>query len=110
MVKTYGLTHIALAAKDAKRSFEFYRKLFGVIAVYDQGGWIRCRRRAHATSSCSTKAHCASEKPVVSRISFRLVGPKDIDAAADTVKRAGGKILDKGEFCPGEPFIFQRSE
>jgi predicted enzyme related to lactoylglutathione lyase len=47
---------------------------------------------------------------VVSRISFRLVGPKDIDAAADTVKRAGGKILDKGEFCPGEPFIFQRSE
>ena len=26
MVKTYGLTHIALAVKDAKKSFEFYRK------------------------------------------------------------------------------------
>jgi len=26
MIKTYGLTHIALAVKSAKRSFEFYRK------------------------------------------------------------------------------------
>jgi catechol 2,3-dioxygenase-like lactoylglutathione lyase family enzyme len=31
MIKTYGLTHIALPVKNAKRSFEFYRKVFGVV-------------------------------------------------------------------------------
>jgi predicted enzyme related to lactoylglutathione lyase len=30
MIKTCGLTHIALAVKNAKRSFEFYRNVFGV--------------------------------------------------------------------------------
>src|SRR5215475_9573533 len=33
MIKTYGLTHIALAVKSAKRSFEFYRKVCGMIKV-----------------------------------------------------------------------------
>jgi len=31
MIKTYGLTEIALAVKNAKRSFEFHRKVFGVV-------------------------------------------------------------------------------
>src|SRR5712691_10762236 len=43
MIKTYGLTHIALAVKDAKRSYEFYRKVFGVIKVYDQDGFIQAQ-------------------------------------------------------------------
>jgi len=43
MIKTYGVTHIALAVKSAKRSFEFYRKIFGVIKVYDQNGWIQAQ-------------------------------------------------------------------
>ena len=43
MIKTYGLTHIALAVKDAKRSFEFYREVFGVEKVYDQGSFIQAQ-------------------------------------------------------------------
>ncbi len=43
MINTYGLTHIALAVKSAKRSFEFYRKILGVIKVYDQNGWIQAQ-------------------------------------------------------------------
>jgi catechol 2,3-dioxygenase-like lactoylglutathione lyase family enzyme len=43
MIKTHGLTHIALAVKNAKRSFEFYRKVFGVIKIYDQNGWIQAQ-------------------------------------------------------------------
>jgi hypothetical protein len=42
----------------------------------------------------------------IAHFGFRLLDPKDIDAAADTVKKAGGKILNKGEFCPGEPYLF----
>ena len=34
MIKTYGLTHIALAVKDAERSFRFYHDVFGAKATY----------------------------------------------------------------------------
>jgi len=29
-----------------------------------------------------------------------------IEAAAKAVTKAGGKIMSKGEFCPGEPYLF----
>ncbi len=32
MVKTYGLTHISLAVRDAERSLRFYEQVFGVQA------------------------------------------------------------------------------
>jgi len=34
------------------------------------------------------------------------VRPDDIDAAIREVERAGGKLLRRGEFGPGEPFAF----
>jgi predicted enzyme related to lactoylglutathione lyase len=37
---------------------------------------------------------------------FRLMDPGDIDAAARAIRRAGGKVLSRGEFCPGEPYLF----
>ena len=35
-----------------------------------------------------------------------MIDPRDIEAAARAVTKAGGKILSKGEFCPGEPYLF----
>ena len=35
MIKTYDVTHIALAVKDAQHAFESYRKIFGAKKVYD---------------------------------------------------------------------------
>ncbi len=34
--KTFGLTHIALAVKDIKRSVDFYEKVFGTVTMYLQ--------------------------------------------------------------------------
>ncbi len=42
----------------------------------------------------------------VAHFGFRLVDPADIQAAARAVVAAGGRILEQGDFCPGEPFIF----
>lgn len=44
----------------------------------------------------------------VRHFGFRLVDPADIDAAAAAIERAGGTITDKGEFVPGEPYVFFR--
>ena len=37
MVRTHGLTHIALAVRDAEHALGFYQALFGVVAVQSTG-------------------------------------------------------------------------
>jgi catechol 2,3-dioxygenase-like lactoylglutathione lyase family enzyme len=107
MVGTYGLTHIALAVKNAKRSFEFYRKIFGVIKVYDQNGWIQAQTPgARDIIVFDESAPRPGKTGGVAHFGFRLIEPKAIDVAAGLVTEAGGEILDKGEFCPGEPYLF----
>ncbi|TLZ92155.1 MAG: hypothetical protein E6J98_06060 [Methanobacteriota archaeon] len=44
----------------------------------------------------------------VTHFGFRLQDPDDIDAAVEEVKRAGGTVEDRGEFVPGEPYLFAR--
>jgi catechol 2,3-dioxygenase-like lactoylglutathione lyase family enzyme len=43
MVRTHGLTHIALAVKEAERSLRLYRKVFGVKLVYRENGFIQAQ-------------------------------------------------------------------
>lgn len=55
MIETYGLTHVAVAVKDATRAFEFYRKVFGVVKVYDKGGFIQAQTPGTRDVSASGK-------------------------------------------------------
>jgi catechol 2,3-dioxygenase-like lactoylglutathione lyase family enzyme len=43
MVKTHGLTHIALAVRDAEQALLFYEKMLGVVAVYRENGFIQAQ-------------------------------------------------------------------
>lgn len=107
MIRTHGLTHIALAVDDAERAFRFYAEVFGAVAVYRQEGIVQAQtpgsrdvlvfeERARRTRGSGGIAH----------FGFRLVNPGDIGAAIDAVTRAGGAVSDHGEFCPGEPYLF----
>jgi catechol 2,3-dioxygenase-like lactoylglutathione lyase family enzyme len=107
MVNTHGLTHIALAVRDAERSLRFYQDVFGVVPVYRERGFIQ------AQTPGSRDVLVFEEKPEqagpgggIAHFGFRLADPADIDKAAAAVKRAGGAIRSQGEFCPGEPYIF----
>ena len=42
----------------------------------------------------------------VMHFGFRLQAPGDIDHAVQEVERAGGRILRRGEFGPGLPFVY----
>jgi catechol 2,3-dioxygenase-like lactoylglutathione lyase family enzyme len=108
-VRTHGLTHIALAVRDAKRALQFYQKVFGVVAVYQEDGFIQ------AQTPGSRDVLVFEERPAkaglpggVAHFGFRLVEAADIDSALCAVKAAGGEILCLGEFCPGEPYLFFR--
>lgn len=61
---------------------------------------------AHDVIAFEEKAEEVGKMAGVTHFGFRLRDPRDIDAAAQAVRRAGGKILERGEFVPGEPDVF----
>jgi catechol 2,3-dioxygenase-like lactoylglutathione lyase family enzyme len=107
MVRTYGLTHMALAVRDPERSFAFYQAVLGVLPVYREPAFIQAQTPGSRDVIVFEKnAAQAGESGGVTHFGFRLTDPADIDAAAAAVEAAGGSLLEKGEFVPGEPYLF----
>jgi catechol 2,3-dioxygenase-like lactoylglutathione lyase family enzyme len=109
LVRTFGLTHLALAVRDAERAYAFYRDVFGMVAVYRGDGFVQAQTpgsRDVLVLEEGRERRAGSGR--IAHFGFRLVDPADLDEAARAVERAGGTILDRGEFCPGEPYLFCR--
>jgi len=107
MVRTYGLTRIALAVRDAERALGFYQAVFGVVAVYRQDGVIQAQTPgSRDVLVFDEHAPRPGQAGGIAHVGFRLVDPVDIDLAVQAVERAGGTILRRGDFCPGEPYVF----
>jgi catechol 2,3-dioxygenase-like lactoylglutathione lyase family enzyme len=108
-VRTYGLTHVALAVRDPMRSLRFYQKVFGVVAVYEEDGFIQAQTPGSRDVLVFERSVRKAGKPGgIAHFGFRLTTPKDIRSALRVVKAAGGEIVSHGEFCPGEPYLFFR--
>jgi catechol 2,3-dioxygenase-like lactoylglutathione lyase family enzyme len=106
-VKTYGLTHVALAVRDVDRASAFYRSVFGPVEVYRQEGFVQLQTPgARDVIVLEQTSRRAGKSGGIAHFGFRLQNPKDIGAAACAVKMAGGAVKDKGEFVPGEPYLF----
>jgi len=107
MIKTYGLTHVALAVKDVDRASKFYRQVFGAVEVYRQDGFAQLQTPGtRDVLVLEKKPKAAGKAGGIAHFGFRLQNPKDIDAAARAVKKAGGQVKEQGEFVPGEPYLF----
>jgi catechol 2,3-dioxygenase-like lactoylglutathione lyase family enzyme len=109
MVETFGLTHIAPVVQHAERAFRFYQDIFGTVAVYRKNGFIQAQTPGrHDVLVFEKKLGRAPGSGGIAHLGSRLVDPADIDEAVRAVERAGGGILSRGEFCPGEPYVFCR--
>jgi len=107
MVRTYGLTHIGLAVRDVERSFGFYRRVFGAREVWRGPGEIQFQTPGcHDVVALEEIGDRSPGAGGVSHFGFRLVDPADLDAAVKAVEEAGGEVLERGEFVPGEPYAF----
>lgn len=106
-MKTHGLTHVALAVRDVKRSLAFYRKVLGVVPVYQEEDSIQAQTPGtHDVLVFERNARRAGRKGGVAHFGFRLVRPVPVSTIVRRVKSAGGKVLSKGEFAPGLPYVF----
>ena len=109
MIKTFGLTHLALGVRDVNAAFEFYSSIFGMVAVYRGDGFVQAQTpgaRDVLVFEQSTESHDSTGG--VKHFGFRLSDAADIGRARAHVEKAGGMIIETGEFCPGEPYLFAR--
>ena len=105
--KTYGLTHIAIAVKDLDQTLAFYQKVFEVKVMYHQDDFLQVTTPGTNDIIVFEKKKADYGKTGgIAHFGFRLRDAKDIDEMAKRIKSAGGTIIDKGEFVPGEPYIF----
>jgi catechol 2,3-dioxygenase-like lactoylglutathione lyase family enzyme len=107
MVKTHGLTHVAVAVRDPQRSAAFYAEVFGCLVVYDQPDFVQMQTPGTRDVLVFERDTGQAGRPGgIKHFGFRLLAPADIEAAAAAVQAAGGRIRSQGEFCPGEPYLF----
>jgi catechol 2,3-dioxygenase-like lactoylglutathione lyase family enzyme len=107
MIKTHGLTHLQLAVRDVDRALRFYEQVFGVKEYFRAEGEVQVQGPgSHDVIAFTQDAARAGTTAGIAHFGFRLVDPRDIDAAVREVERAGGKLLRRGEFSPGFPFAY----
>ena len=108
-IPTWGLTHVKLAVRDVKRALKFYRNVLGVVPVYQESTFVQAQTPGSRDVLVFEQDSERAGRPGgVVHFGFRLCDPADIAAAAKAVRQAGGEIIDEGEFCPGEPYLFFR--
>lgn len=107
MIKTFGLTHVAVAVRDVARASKFYRQLLGAVEIYKSDTFVQLQTPGTRDVMVFERdAKRAGKAGGIVHFGFRLQNPKDIDAAAKAVKKAGGRVKEQGEFVPGEPYLF----
>ena len=108
-VATYGLTHIALAVADVNRAYEFYASVFGMVAVYRDENFLQAQTPGARDVLVLERSDRQVHMPgAIAHFGFRLTSPDAIDHAAELVSRAGGTVVEQGEFVAGEPYLFAR--
>ncbi len=108
-VPTHGLTHVALAVRNPRRAFEFYRDVLGVIAVYEDEAIVQAQTPgSRDVLVFERNARAAGRAGGVAHFGFRLTRAASIGRARAAVVAAGGTIIATGEFVPGEPYVFFR--
>ena len=110
MIRTRGLTHIHLYVRNMKRSLRFYQKAFGMMETFRIGDDMVFLNTPGSKDMITLHEDPDAEDIAgtsggIAHFGFTLV-KGDIDAAIKEVKKAGGKLLERGEHEEGYPYAY----
>lgn len=109
LIKTHGLSHVALSVTDPERSLAFYKSVFGVREYFRSESTIQVLGPGPFDVLAFEKRPGDAGMPGgIIHFGFRLTRPEDIDDAVTAVEAAGGRLTSRGEFAPGLPYAFVR--
>ena len=97
--------------RDLDRSLRFYEQVFGCRVIHrsETGADINTPGANDIiTLTQESGDDIGTLGGGLSHFGFRLTSPDDIDAAAKAIEAAGGTVAERGEFVPGEPYLFAR--
>ena len=104
-VATRGLTHIALAVRDCERAFAFYERVFGMVAVYRQNGFLQAQTPgSHDVIVFEEQSEQVGAAGGVLHFGFRLVNASDRNEAIKLVI-AGISLGWIGRLAPAMPLL-----
>ena len=100
---------MALAVRDPARSLRFYGAIVGVVPVYQGSDFVQAQTPgSRDVIVFERRPRRAGKAGGVAHFGFRLARRGDIGKALAAIRGAGGRVLDHGEFEPGEPYVFFR--
>jgi catechol 2,3-dioxygenase-like lactoylglutathione lyase family enzyme len=107
MIRTHGITHVALAVADIERSIAFYHDVLGMEEYFrdDMSLYARTPGTHDVLTFDQTLPQRGAQGGIV-HFGFRLAEPEGIDEAVAAAERTGGKLLRRGEISPGYPFAY----
>ena len=106
MIKTHGLNHISLSVRDPEQSLAFYQQLFGIREYHRDGDTIQALGPGPHDVIVFERRESHGKLGGIDHFGFRLTDPADIDDAVREAEAAGAKIVRRGEFGPGLPFVY----
>ncbi len=102
----YGLTHIAINVSDIDRSARFYCEVLGLKETFRNQSMVDLN-----TPGCRDSITLIAEKPRIApagiaHFGFELRSRAELDAAVDRIEAAGGRVADRGQHAPNEPYCY----
>ena len=106
MIRTRGLTHIALPVADLDRAIAFYAALLDArVLLHDDKVAEIGTPGAHDVITLEKRA-AEEVRALPTHIGFRLIEPIAKEELVVAVEKAGGSVVESGEFRPGMPYVF----
>jgi len=103
-IRTAGFDHVHVGVRDLDAALAFYRAAFGAQEAFRVGAQLVFVRLGGG-EVVGLDGRPPAER-IANHVGLTLAPGEDLDVAAETIVRAGGSVLERGEHAAGVPYAY----